>query len=88
MNPVAPPQISSAGLRTTIPISRKSLERFLRNFEKGTYRVKGYVNLIDKTVVSVQSCFGQTRFQTIEKEPGPTELIALGPQVDNQEFKS
>jgi G3E family GTPase len=83
-----PPAISSAVLRTTIPISRAGLENFLRVFEKTAYRIKGYVNLMDQTVVSTQSCFGQTCIQTIQKEPGPTELIALGPQIDQQDFAS
>ncbi len=83
-----PPPISSAVLRTTRLVSREGLGLLLQRYEKFAYRIKGYVNLTNQTVVSVQSCFGQTTIQIIKKEPGPTELIALGPQVDQQKFTS
>ncbi len=63
-------------------------ELFLQRYKTTAYRIKGTVNLNDDTIVSVQSCFGQTQFQTIKKEPEPTELIALGPLIDGQEFTS
>lgn len=82
------PDISSAVLRSTTPISRQALETFLHEFESASYRVKGTVNLQDRTTVSVQSCFGRTEIRPIDKEPGPTELIALGPEIDQQVFSA
>jgi G3E family GTPase len=81
-----PPGVFSAVLRTTTLISRVNLEKFLRHFEKSSYRIKGTVNLADHSVAYVQSCFGKTTIKIITKEPGPTELIALGPQVDQHVF--
>lgn len=86
IKPHGPLSVCSAVLRTTETISRRNLQNFLQLYEKTAYRIKGYVNLTDQTIVSVQSCFGQTTLQTILKEPGPTELIALGPLIDPHEF--
>ncbi|MCP4751220.1 MAG: hypothetical protein GY866_10020 [Proteobacteria bacterium] len=80
------PQISSVLLRTTSRISEEGLTAFLKQFEKKAYRIKGYVNLADDSSVSVQSCFGETHLKPVERIFGPTELIALGPDIEHREF--
>lgn len=81
-----PSEISSAVLRSTNKITKNNLMQFLEEVRKNAYRIKGYVNLDDGKTVSVQSCFGKTELTDIDKEPGPSELIALGPGIVQQEF--
>ncbi len=81
-----PTSLFSAVLRTTKRISPVNLETFLQNQDKDAYRIKGFVNLSDGTVVSVQVCFGRVDIETVKKEPGPTELVALGPGVEQSSF--
>jgi len=83
-----PPNIFSAVVRTTGNIARKDLEQFLSQYEMNTYRIKGYVNLSDNSSVSVQSCFGKTKILSVEKSMSPTELIALGPNLDHRVFSN
>ncbi|MBU3915067.1 GTP-binding protein [bacterium] len=82
-----PPTVASAVIKTTRRISEKSLQDFLRQYEAKVYRIKGYVNLSDNSTVSVQSCFGQTTILAVKTATHPTELIALGPALDNHEFR-
>lgn len=81
-----PPNIASAVIRTTKHITKIGLTRFLEQYEAKAYRIKGYVNLSDNSSVSVQSCFGQTTMMEVENSVGPTELIALGPDLNHREF--
>ncbi|MCP4754310.1 MAG: GTP-binding protein [Proteobacteria bacterium] len=80
------PDVSSAVLRSTTFIAAANLNSFLNRFEEKAYRIKGFVNLSAETTVSVQSCFGKTSIVPVEKFFGPTELIALGPGIEPQEF--
>lgn len=81
-----PVSIHSAVLRSTRKITAANLDRFLAAWQEKAYRIKGYVNLDDRSVVRVQVCFDDNQITAVDKEPGPTELIALGPGVYPDEF--
>ena len=80
------PNIGSAVLRTTTPISRNALESFLREATAGTQRVKGFVVLTEGGAVAVQSCFGRTELIPVSDYRGPTELVAMGRGIDSEQF--
>jgi len=82
------PDISSAVVRTTRGISRENLTRFIATFESQTFRLKGFVNLTDKSMVSIQSCFGVTKVKSVSPFASPTELIAMGSGLNPDNFKS
>ena len=82
------PDLSSAVVRTTQVIGKENLNRFIEEFADKTFRLKGFVNLADHSTVSVQSCFGATEMITIAQHSGPTELIAIGPGLNPEHFKS
>ncbi len=82
-----PLNVSSSVIRTTRQISEKGLNDFLMQYEEKVYRIKGFVNLSNDSTVSVQSCFGQTTILGVEKVMSPTELIALGPALNDHEFR-
>jgi len=85
-DPSGRPNIGSAVIRTTSTISRENLDRFLALETPHSYRLKGFVNLADGSKLAVQSCFGDTQFSTVSNYMGPTELIALGPDVEPDRF--
>ena len=80
------PDIGSAVIRTTNSITRDKLNQFLKNETANAYRLKGFVVLNDGSCVAVQSCFGETKIDQIKNYTGPTEVIAIGPDVDAAEF--
>ncbi len=82
------PDLSSAVVRTTHCISQENLMRFIAEFEDQTCRLKGFVNLPNKSTVSVQSCFGKTEVKSVAQFSGPSELIAMGVGLNPDHFKS
>ncbi|HPG40836.1 MAG TPA: GTP-binding protein [bacterium] len=81
------PDIGSVVYRHTRPVSRETLEKFVRSAENKIHRLKGFVKLDDGKMAAVQSCFGRTTIEIITDYSGQTELIALGPGLDNAEFR-
>jgi G3E family GTPase len=71
-------EISTVVLRTSRPIDRKGLDAFIREVESKLIRLKGFVLLSDKRVISIQSEFGKTRMSEVAYYQGNTELIGLG----------
>ncbi len=81
------PQITSVVLKSPTIIPHEQLIRFLNQFEKTTYRIKGYVNTSKDTTVSIQSSFGESHITPVEKFFGQSEIIALGPDIDPANFQ-
>ncbi len=71
-------EINTVVLRTSRPIDRKGLDAFIREVESKLIRLKGFVLLSDKRVISIQSEFGKTRMSEVAYYQGNTELIGLG----------
>jgi G3E family GTPase len=82
------PAVGSAVVRSTRRITQANLERFLKVSAPGSYRLKGFVNLADGSAVAVQSCFGATEVRAVDYRDRPTELVAMGPGVDAEDFAS
>jgi G3E family GTPase len=82
------PAVGSAVVRSTRRITQANLERFLKLNAPGSYRLKGFVNLDNGTAVVVQSCFGAIEVRSVDYRDRPTELVAMGPGVDAEDFAS
>lgn len=80
------PALGSAVIRSNKKISRPHLDQFLRQQAGRAFRLKGFVNLSEGQTVVVQSCFGETEVVPIGDYNGPTELIAIGPEIVAGEF--
>jgi G3E family GTPase len=80
------PPMGSVAARRSQPVARNALERFLARNAPGSYRLKGFVNLAEGGTVAVQSCFGRTTIAPIERYNGASELVAMGPGVEPDEF--
>jgi G3E family GTPase len=81
------PPVASVVVRSTRKITRRSLDAFLSKWQDQCYRVKGYVNLGDGAAVSVQQSFGTVDIAEVRDYSGPTELVALGPDLDSKLFR-
>lgn len=80
------PDIGSAVLRTTTPISRDQLESFLRETTGQTHRLKGFVVVSGGPPLAVQSCFGELEIVPVSDYTGPTEIVAMGKGIDTEGF--
>jgi G3E family GTPase len=80
------PDISVFVLKTTKTISRGNLELFIDNYSKKTIRMKGFAKLSDNHCMAIQSSFDRYELKFIEMYNGPTEIIAMGDELDVSEF--
>ncbi len=71
------PAINVCVMRTHKKISLQSLEIFLKALSQQTFRAKGHVNLVDNSIMGVQSVFGKWEAEHIPEYTGPTEIIAF-----------
>jgi len=79
-------EISTVVLRTSRPIDRRGLDVFISEVDGKLVRLKGFVLLSDKRIISIQSEFGQTRMMEVDHYHGNTELIGLGWDISPTDF--
>jgi G3E family GTPase len=82
-----PEEIGFSVIKTTRKIKQAHLMDFLDEKSKYIFRIKGIVQLDDQRMVAVQSTFGDTKISPITGISGPTEIIALGVNLDSDRFK-
>lgn len=88
LKPGKRPPVGSATIRTHETITKERLMRFLSDYSPKCYRLKGYVNLSDGTRLSVQASSGQIQTTEVLNHTQPTELVAIGPEVEQAELES
>jgi G3E family GTPase len=81
-----PADLKSAVNRRTLPVDHADMMKFLSSLQDSTARMKGYVRLADGRVCAVQSCFGDLSCSFVNTYNGPTELIAIGPNISEENF--
>ena len=72
------PDMIACVLRTHDKISEENLKPFLLELQKECPRIKGYLNLTNGKVVSVQGVYDTIEINHLENYAGPSELIAFG----------
>lgn len=80
------PDLSVFVLKTSRAISKEHLERFIDNYAKKTIRMKGFAKLTNNQCMAIQSSFDQYELKSIDRYNGPTEIIAIGDELDVSEF--
>ena len=80
------PCIGTAVIKTANPISPENLRAFIKTAADEAYRIKGTVRLSGGKNAAVQSCFGRTTIRPLPPAPLPTELVVLGPDVQQREW--
>jgi G3E family GTPase len=86
LEPFGKVDIKTVVLRTTRTFPEKYLDQFISEIEQRCIRIKGFINLENAKMVSVQSEFGKTRIKEIDYYAGPTELIGIGYNISTEEF--
>lgn len=74
-------------VKTPHTVKKNNLWEFLKAHEKQIYRIKGIAQLDNQQMVAVQSSFGESTIEPISGVKGPTELIALGINLDANKFR-
>jgi len=77
------PDIDSLVIKTTKRITRANLLQFTDEWSEKTYRIKGYIRT-DSGGLAVQSCFKQVEIIDIPNFNDPTQLVILGPTLNNR----
>ncbi|MBN1481821.1 hypothetical protein EH223_05720 [candidate division KSB1 bacterium] len=80
------PAIGTAVVKSTRKISRTALDLFLAEQLPKSYRLKGHVQLDDATALMLQSTLGDLHLVPLENYIGPSEIIAIGPEIHPQNF--
>jgi G3E family GTPase len=80
------PKIGTAVVKTARKISRPQLDAFLTAQAPTAFRIKGFVQVRDGAPLQVQSVGGRTQILPTPDYVGITQLIAVGPEVQQQEF--
>lgn len=80
------PDIGSEVVKESKAISREGLEAFLEEWAPRLWRIKGTVRLEGGGGMAVQSSFGDCRTGFLPGYEAPTELIGIGPDLDNKGF--
>jgi G3E family GTPase len=77
------PEIDSVVIKTTKIISLANLHLFLQKWINKTYRMKGYV-ITEEGGLTLQSSFEQFQLLDINGYKDPTQMVILGPNLDNR----
>lgn len=80
------PVVGTAVVKSTRKISRIALDLFLAEQRPKSYRLKGHIQLDDGTAVMLQSTLGDLHIIPLENYIGPSEIIAIGPEIDPKIF--
>lgn len=86
LEPSGRADIKTVVLKTTRTFPEKYLDQFISEMEHRCIRIKGFINLENSKMMSVQSEFGKTRLKEIDYYAGPTELIGIGNDISPEEF--
>lgn len=83
--PLGRPDSTTAVVKSAKKISRHALDLFLQEQTPKAYRIKGHVQLDDSSVM-VQCTLGDITIVPLDHYVGPTELVAIGPEINAREF--
>ena len=81
LEPCGRPAMESMAFRSTRCLSHADLDAFLRQVVPQTVRLKGFFALASGETLAVQACFGEWQTAPIADYQGPTEFVAIGPDL-------
>jgi G3E family GTPase len=85
-NPDTPPSHSSSVVRSTGFFIEKQVRDFILQKSHTLHRIKGYIRIDEINTMVIQTVFTDISFMFIEGYKGPSELIAIGPDLNSREF--
>ncbi len=82
LKPCGRPPMESMAFRSTGCLSPKGLDVFLQQVVPQTIRLKGVFTLTTGGTMAIQACFGEWQAAPLADYQGPTEFVALGPDLE------
>ncbi|BAX81216.1 GTP-binding protein [Labilibaculum antarcticum] len=82
------PDMNACVLRTHDKIERSNLQLFLKHLQSTCPRIKGFLNLTDGKIVSVNSVYEKAEIKDLENYMGPSELIAFGHNLSVSDLRA
>lgn len=82
------PDINSAVFRTVREMKHGSLDAFLQQTSRLSYRIKGYIKLDNKKSIALQTSFNDFTADELGFSVTQTELIAMGADIDVHKLKT
>ena len=80
------PPVGSCVVRANRYFDQDKVRQFVTKNAASLYRIKGFVRVSDSETLAVQTVFDQVDFRIYPDYSGPTEIIALGPDLDKKQF--
>ena len=77
------PDIGSAVIKFSKPISPENLDFFIKKYSLITYRIKGYA-ITTNGPSAIQASFGHIEIKPIGENLYHTELVIIGPDIDQK----
>ncbi|SHF52353.1 GTPase, G3E family [Mariniphaga anaerophila] len=84
--PLARPDVNSMVIKSGKKFEEHALLQFLNKWAPKAYRIKGYANLKNGTVLAVQCVFENVECRLVENNFHPTELVALSDRFTLKEW--
>ncbi|MCK5824497.1 MAG: GTP-binding protein [Ichthyobacteriaceae bacterium] len=81
------PNMGLSLLRIHEEITEERLNTFIQKISASSYRIKGFVNLVDGRTVAVQGVYEKYDIQEIGNYEGRTELIIFNDKYSNSELR-
>jgi G3E family GTPase len=81
-----PDEIDSFVIKTVQKLTQENLQRFIKLLPDGLLRLKGFVHLTDHKTIAVQWSMGNLQLNEVQNFEGPTELIAMGFDLNSLEI--
>ncbi len=87
-NSVGTPSLTmtSCVVRSTRYFHEKLIREFLDEYASSLHRIKGYIRIDESDTMAIQTVFGEISIKMILGYNGPSELIAIGPDLNKREF--
>jgi len=80
------PPLGSCVVRSNRFFHEDLLKDFIFHHSKTIHRIKGYIRIDESDTIAIQTVFSDISIEKISGYEGPSELIAIGPDLNNREF--
>ena len=84
--PLGRPDVTTAVLKSTHPLTKSALDTFLAEHIHKAFRLKGFIKLNDFSAMMVQAVDGELETAKIKDYNGPSQLVAIGPALNAKSF--
>ncbi len=80
------PDIGSCVVRSNRFFHENQIRDFINDQSGQLHRIKGYIRMDESVTLAIQTVFTDISIKKVAGYEGPSELIAIGPGLNNREF--